>query len=112
MSGVDRVIREIRERRGPESARHSKIVLAGIFGMVVRHDALDTNPVRELSRPLKKKTRRTIDLIEESLAALRATPDAHKYDLIDLVDALAGLGCASASCSRWAGRRLNRRPER
>ena len=33
VSGVDRVIREIRERRGPERARHSKIVLSGLFGL-------------------------------------------------------------------------------
>ena len=46
VSGVDRIIRQIRERRGPERARHSKIVLSGIFGMAVRHDALDANPVR------------------------------------------------------------------
>lgn len=57
VSGVDRVVREIRERRGPESARHSKIVLSGIFGMAVRHDALDANPVRELSRSRKKNCR-------------------------------------------------------
>ena len=32
VSTVDRVIREIRERRGPERARHSQIVLSSIFG--------------------------------------------------------------------------------
>jgi len=31
VSGVDRVVREIRERRGAESARHAKIVLSGMF---------------------------------------------------------------------------------
>jgi integrase len=97
VSGVDRVVREIRERRGPESARHSKIVLSGIFGMAVRHDALDANPVRELSRSRKKKPPLAIELTEENLAALRehlcASPDARKHDLIDLVDALSGLGC-------------------
>lgn len=97
VSGVDRVIREIRERRGPERARHSKIVLSGIFGMAVRHDALDANPVRELSPSRKKKQPRAVELIEESLAGLRkhlrASPDAQKHDLIDLVDVLSGLGC-------------------
>jgi hypothetical protein len=38
-----------------------------------------------------------VELIDESLAALRehlcVSPDAHKYDLIDLVDVLSGLGC-------------------
>ncbi|MGB7798279.1 MAG: site-specific integrase [Pseudonocardiaceae bacterium] len=97
VSGVDRVIREIRERRGPERARHSKIVLSGLFGLAVRHDALDANPVRELSRSRKKKSQLAVELTEENMAALReclrASPDALKHDLIDLVDALSGLGC-------------------
>jgi integrase len=97
VSGVDRVIREVRERRGPERARHSKIVLSGIFGMAVRHDALDANPVRELSPSRKKKRSRTAELTEESLIGLRkhlrASCEAHKHDLIDLVDVLSGLGC-------------------
>ncbi|MEJ7703906.1 MAG: hypothetical protein WKF47_09635 [Geodermatophilaceae bacterium] len=46
VSGVDRVIREVRERRGQESARQAKSVLSGIFALAVRHDALDANPVR------------------------------------------------------------------
>jgi hypothetical protein len=54
VSGLHRVIREIRERRGQESARHSMIVLSGSFGMAVRHDALDANPVRE--RPGRTRT--------------------------------------------------------
>jgi integrase len=97
VSGMDRVIREIRERRGPERARHSKIVLSGIFGMAVRHDALDANPVRELSPSRKKKQPLAVELTEKSLAELReylcASPDARKHDLIDLVDVLSGLGC-------------------
>lgn len=94
---MDRVIRVIRERRGPECARHSKIVMSGMFGLAVRHDVLDANPVRELSPSPKKKQSRTVELTEESLAGLReylrASPDAQKHDLIDLVDVLSGLGC-------------------
>jgi hypothetical protein len=67
VSGMDRVIREIRERRGPERARHSKIVLSGIFGMAVRHDALDANPVRELSPSRKKKQPLAVELTEKAL---------------------------------------------
>lgn len=97
VSGVDRVVREIRERRGPESARHSKIVLSGIFSLAVRHDALDANPVRELTRSRKKKVPRAIELTEDSLSELRgylrASSVAAKYDLVDLVDVLSGLGC-------------------
>ncbi|MGH3720740.1 MAG: site-specific integrase [Pseudonocardiaceae bacterium] len=72
-------------------------VLSGLFGMAVRHDTLDANPVRELSRSRKKKPQLAVELTEESLAALCehlcASPDARKHDLIDLVGALSGLGC-------------------
>jgi integrase len=97
VSGVDRVVREIRERRGVESARHAKIVLSGMFGLAVRHDAIDANPVRELSRSRKKKVPRAVELTEDTFAALRVylrtSPEAAKYDLVDMVDVLSGLGC-------------------
>jgi integrase len=97
VSAVDRAVREIRERRGAESARHAKIVLSGMFGLAVRHDAIEANPVRELSRSRKKKVPRAVELTEDTCAALRVhlrtSPDAAKYDLVDMVDVLSGLGC-------------------
>ena len=71
--------------------------MSGVLGLAVRHDALDANPVRELSRSRKKRPQLAVELTDESLAALRehlcASPDAHKHDLVDLVDVLSGLGC-------------------
>src|SRR4029079_8372049 len=49
VSTVDRAIREIRQRRGSASAHHAKVVLSGVLGLAVRHDAIDANPVRELT---------------------------------------------------------------
>lgn len=53
--------------------------------------------MHELRSVPEEKPRRAVELTEESLAALRehlcASPDAHKYDLIGLVDALSGLEC-------------------
>lgn len=98
VSTVDRVIREIRQRRGSSSAHHAKVVLSGILGLAVRHDALDANPVRELTPARKSKpAREAMTLTEDGLIRLQSflaeSDDAAKYDLRDLVDALSGLGC-------------------
>ncbi|QNE15319.1 tyrosine recombinase XerC [Pseudarthrobacter sp. NBSH8] len=40
----------------PATARHSKIVLTGMIGLAVRHDALHSNPVRDVG-PIKIATK-------------------------------------------------------
>jgi integrase len=97
VSRVDRIIRELRQRSGEGTAKHAKVILSGVLGLAVRHDALDANPVREVA-PARKSTRRDkVVLTEEGLARLRqflgSSAEARKYDLIDLVDVLSGLGC-------------------
>jgi hypothetical protein len=56
-----------------------------------------STPVRELSRSRKKKGPRAVELTEGTVAALRVhlrvSPEAAKYDLVDLVDVLSGRGC-------------------
>lgn len=98
VSIVDRVIREIRQRRGSASAHHAKVVLAGVLGLAVRHDAIDSNPVRELTPARKSKSARSkTTLTEDGLLRLRefwaGSTDAERYDLRDLIDVLSGLGC-------------------
>jgi integrase len=98
-SRVDRIIRDLREHSGPGTATHAKVVLSGILGLAVRHDALDSNPMRELtpSRRGKNDRKTKVNLTEESLVGprkhLRASDDAVKADLVDLIDVLSGLGC-------------------
>lgn len=91
------MIRDVRERRGAGTAQHARVILAGVFGLAVRHDAIEANPVRELTPSRRKKNGHAIELTEESLAGLREhlqqSGGAVKYDLVDLVDALSGLGC-------------------
>lgn len=99
VSVVDRVIRDLKEHSGNGTAKHAKVVLSGVLGLAVRHDAIDANPVRELSpitsRRHSKKEKVTIT--EDSLARLRvhlrSSTVAVQYDLVDLVDVLSGLGC-------------------
>ncbi|GAA1858658.1 site-specific integrase [Pseudonocardia ailaonensis] len=97
VSTVDRTIREVRQRRGSSSAHHAKVVLTGILSLAVRHDAIDTNPVRELTPARRKSTREKVILDEQALARLRTflagSDDARKHDLVDMVDVLTGLGC-------------------
>ncbi|WP_207223457.1 site-specific integrase [Pseudonocardia sediminis] len=97
VSTVDRAVREIRERRGSGSAHHAKVVLSGIAGLAVRHDALEANPVRELSPTSRKSRTEKLILTEASVDRLATfladSDDAKKYDLVDMVTALAGLGC-------------------
>jgi integrase len=94
VSIVNSVITTVRDRNGRGAAMHCRAVL---FGLVVRHDALDDNPVREIES-LGKKKRKTARLINAStvgdvLGTFHASEDAAKWDLVDMADVLSGLGC-------------------
>jgi integrase len=97
VSRVDAVIRALREHSGPGTAKHARVILSGVLGLAVRHDALDSNPVRDLSPTRSKRKARPLVLTESNWAALRAhlatSVDAAAHDLRDLVDVLSGLGC-------------------
>jgi integrase len=97
VSRVDKVIRELRQCSGEGTAKHAKVILSGLLGLAVRHDALDANPVRELAPARNRRTERRAGLTESSWTGLRerlaASPEAIKYDLVDLTEVLSGLGC-------------------
>jgi hypothetical protein len=83
VSFADRIIRAIRDNNGVGRARHARIVLSGMCSLAVRLDALDDNPVRELTRvPQKRKSERRADrkvvLTEASVAGLRGHMAASK----------------------------------
>lgn len=97
VSRADRVIRDVREHHGAGTANHVKVILSGLLGLAVRMDALEANPVREITPTSRKAKREKATLTEESVTALaaflRTSADAAKYDLVDLVDVLTGVGC-------------------
>jgi integrase len=97
VSRVDAVIRQLRERSGPGTAKHAKVVLSGVLGLAVRHDALAANPVRDLTPARSKRMARRLVLTEQSWTGLRAhlagLLAADEYDLRDLVEVLSGVGC-------------------
>jgi integrase len=97
VSTVNRVITEVRDRNGRGAAMHVRVVLSGIFGLVVRHDALDENPVREIES-LGRKKRKTARMVNASsvggvLGVFHTSKPAAGWDLVDMIDVLSGLGC-------------------
>lgn len=101
VSLATRVLRAVQDASGTGSAKHAKVVLSGIMAIAVRHDVIDTNPIREvvLAQTSRKKGRQEprVALSAEELPLLRKhlrnDEKAVRRDLPDLVDALAGLGC-------------------
>ena len=99
VSRVDRIVRDLRAHSGTGTATHARVVLSGVLGLAVRHDALEANPVRELTpdRRGRRTKKEKINLTEDGLGRLRRhlreSALARRFDLIDLVDVLSGLGC-------------------
>lgn len=97
VSTVNRVVVKVRDDVGKGAAKHCKVVLSGIFGLAVRHDAIDENPVRELEpiggKRRKKERAVTSSNIGAALGVFHASENAAKWDLQDMVDVLSGIGC-------------------
>lgn len=100
VSAADRVLRAIHVNTGSGSAQHAKVVLGGMVALAVRHDAVSTNPVREVVLPkttaYRKRNSKTV-LTSSELAGLRAhlraSDKATRRDLPDVIDMLSALGC-------------------
>lgn len=99
VSLATRVLRSIHEQAGPGSAKHAKVVLGGIMGLFVRHDAFENNPIREVVLPAagRKRAEPRMHLEPDELPLLRKhlrdNKKAVRRDLPAVVDALAALGC-------------------
>ncbi|MEW2508421.1 site-specific integrase [Amycolatopsis sp. NPDC047767] len=99
VSVANRVLTKIRDDHGPAAAKQTRAVLTGICALMVRHDALDENPVREIEslsiRSKTPKAKRAINAgnVTEILALFHASEVAKRLDLVDVEDVLSGLGC-------------------
>lgn len=119
-SRIDRFVKSVSAQH-PAKARRIKVVLGQMLGLAARHDAIDTNPVRDVAKiRASKKTVRALDLDE--LAVLRRqvqlwesgapTADAEQSHvgrprakgLLDLVDVLLGTGAriGEVLALRWS----------
>lgn len=93
---VDKLVVAISEHHGPTSAKRTKSVLSGMFGLAARHDAIASNLVRDASR-IKVGQRRTAvalsaDQVAEMRAKLAADEKARAWDLLDFVDTMLATG--------------------
>lgn len=93
---VDRHLMAVRRNHGPSAARQTRNVLSGMFRLAARHDAMRSNPCRDVaripSRPLHQPRSLEADEIRSLLAGLRQSEWANAYDLPDLVSFLAATG--------------------
>ncbi|MPY83496.1 MAG: tyrosine-type recombinase/integrase [Actinophytocola sp.] len=98
VSTVNRIVVEVRDRQGRGAAAHAKVVLSGIFGLAVRHDAVEKNPVRELESLGRKKRKKQRMINGTTISAVlgvfhASSAAAARWDLVDMVDVLSGVGC-------------------
>lgn len=99
-SRLDRLLKSVAAMY-PAKARTARVVLAGMLGMAVRHDAMATNPVRGTA-PLRGSRREPRALTIDELASLRDgvrrwqagdTGEVQRaHDLLDVVDILLATG--------------------
>lgn len=104
---LDRLLTSIRERtttkhrrssdrtKGRSSAKLARTVLSGMIGLAVRHDALETNLVRDVRRiegQRKRARALTLDEARDLRAKVHTSEDAARWDLIDFSDMMLGTG--------------------
>jgi len=93
---IDRHLKGVRVRHGAAMAKLTKTILSGIFGLATRHDALASNPCRDVARISIKPKRINRPITVEDFIRLRAwfatDERAARRDLPDLVAFLAATG--------------------
>jgi integrase len=93
---LDAFVDTVRSRRGPSVAKLARSVLSGVLGVAVRHGAIRSNPVRDVSRiPTgRRKASRSLTPAEcrAWLAQLDADEAAREKDLPDLCRFMLGTG--------------------
>jgi integrase len=77
VGACDKLIKDTRDKLGLASAKTVRTILSAVCGLAVRHEALDTNPVRSTARLKEGKQDRkpvvamTFDEVEQMWAGLR-----------------------------------------
>lgn len=104
---VDRHLAAVKAKHGNAVAKTTKTVLSGICGLACRHDAMTTNPCRDVSRistkPKKSPRSLELDEIREVREWLAQDQKANDRDLPDLVDFMlaTGLRLGETCAVRW-----------
>lgn len=119
-SRIDRFLKTVSAKH-PAKARRIKVVLGGMLGLAARHDAITTNPVREVAR-IKGSPKTVRALTIDELAVLRRR--VHLWEsgptggrpratgLLDLVDVFLGTGAriGEVLALRWSDVDLSTSP--
>lgn len=98
---IDRFLKNVAADH-PATARHSKIVLTGMIGLAVRHDALQSNPIRDVG-PIKLASKNVMALTVGDVQKLRTVigrwqeDPTHQgrpraTDLLDVLDIFLATG--------------------
>jgi integrase len=101
VGALDRFLKATAATR-PAQAKHAKVVLAGMLGLAVRHDAIRTNPIRDVvlprqrRQPVRALTVDDVVALRRGVALWIASPDQvgrrRTADLLDVVDLLLATG--------------------
>ena len=93
---VDRHLNSVKAKNGNAVAKQTKSVLSGVCGLATRHDALASNPCRDVSRistkPRKAPRSMSVEEVKELRAWLTADVKAKRRDLPDLVAFMVATG--------------------
>lgn len=100
---VDKIIKKIKKSSGAPTARTSRTVLSGVFGVAVRHGAMETNPATQIERiesGAKKRIPRSLEADERQMwfQMLKTDPKAIAADLFDLTVFMLGTGARIGEC--------------
>src|SRR5215218_1412722 len=104
---VDRHLATVRAKHGPSLAKTTRSVLSGLCALACRHDALATNPCRDVARistrPKRPPTSLTTDELRRLHHWLSSDEQSVERDLPDLVLFLTatGLRIGEALAVQW-----------
>lgn len=104
---LDRHLAAVRASHGPALAKMTKSVISGMCGLACRHDAMKSNPCRDVarisSRPRRAPRSLTVDEVKAVRAWLRENAKARERDLPELVAFMAatGLRIGEACAVSW-----------
>lgn len=118
---IDRFLKNVAADH-PATARHSKIVLTGMIGLAVRHDALQSNPIRDVG-PIKLASKNVTALSVDDVQKLRTVigrwqeDPTHQgrpraTDLLDVLDIFLATGAriGEVLAIRWQDIDLDAEP--